>query len=186
MYPSAKLVVPKELKKVDNGKLPASMLIKVECGGVMWKWAALSFNLMCKEARTAGIKFRNQGDYRPYERQLSMFKDRYSLVDEGRVPQVTRKFEGKKWFLKKGKSPSATPGTSPHGLALAIDLDVKDGKTLSWLCAHAPKYGFYLQGSDPTHPEFEAWHWQYCAGDKLPDIVKKAVVAFAEASKKKS
>ena len=172
-YPAIKLVVPKELKDVPNGKLPSTMLFKVKTGGVLWRWAAVSFNLMCVEARKNGIKFKNIGDYRPYERQLTMFKERYSLKDEGRVPQVTRMFNGKKYFLKKGKSPSASPGTSNHGLGLAIDLDVQDQKVFNWLCNNAPKYGFYLQGSDSKSPEWEAWHWQYCAGDKLPDVVRK-------------
>jgi len=184
-YPSTKLVLPADLKKVENGKLPASKLVDIECGGKMWHWAGASFNLMYKEAAKAGIKFKNIGDYRPYERQLSMFKDRYSEKDEGRNPQVTRTWEGKKYFLKKGKSPSSTPGASNHGLGLAIDIDVHDGKVLAWLCEHAPTYGFYLQGSDPKSPEFEAWHWQYCAGDKVPDVVTKAITAFAEALKNK-
>ena len=39
------------------------------------------------------------------------------------------------------------------------------------MCENAPNYGFYLQGA-PTkadgkaNPEYEAWHWQYCIGDK--------------------
>lgn len=184
MYPSKKLVVPKELTKVLNGRLPENMLANIKCGGKMWKWAAVSFNLMYDEARTAGIKLRNQGDYRTYARQLEMFEDRYSLIDEGRVPKITRKFDEKTWILKKGKSPSATPGTSNHGLALAIDVDTSDPKTVTWLCQHAPKYGFYLQGSDPKNPEFEAWHWQYCEGDNPPAIVVKAVKAYVEALKK--
>lgn len=184
-YPSTKLVIPSELKKVPNGKLPASMLADVSIGGQMWRWAAVCFNMMAKEAAKEGIKFQNMGDYRPYARQLAMFNDRYSVKDEGRVPQVTRTFEGKKYFLKKGKSPSATPGTSPHGYGLAIDVNVKDGKTLTWLCENAPRYGFYLQGSDPKNPEFEPWHWQYCAGDKLPPIVKKALEAYFNALKNK-
>lgn len=177
MYPSRKLVLPKELAKVENGKVPPQMLVKLKCGGQMWRWAGVSFNVLIADARTAGIKIRNQGDYRPFEQQLTLFKDRYSLKDEGRVPQVTRQYEGKRWFLRKGKSPSASPGTSPHGWALAIDVDVKDAKTLNWLCNNAPKYGFYLQGSDPKSPEFEAWHWQYCVGDVLPDRVRAVLDA---------
>jgi hypothetical protein len=42
------------------------------------------------------------------------------------------------------------------------------GKCLDWLCVNAPKYGFYLQGSDPKSKEFEAWHWQYVLGDASP------------------
>jgi peptidoglycan hydrolase-like protein with peptidoglycan-binding domain len=111
-----------------------------------------------------------------------MFNDRYMTTDTGRVPQVTRKYEGKTWYLKKGKAPSAAPDPtglkgSNHGWGLAIDLgyDVNGkltsmgGKCLEWMCANAPKYGFYLQGSDPKSKEFENWHWQYALGDASPD-----------------
>lgn len=178
------MVTPTELKNVENGKLSPKQLAKVKCGGQMWKTAAIAFNLMYDAAKKEGITLKNIGDYRPYERQLSMFKERYSEKDEGRVPQVTRTWNGKKYFLRKGKSPSSTPGSSNHGLGLAIDLNVQDKKTLAWLCEHAPTYGFYLQGSDPKSPEFEAWHWQYCAGDKAPEVVKKAIEAFVAATKK--
>lgn len=177
-YPSKKMTLPKEVAKAENGKLPKETLVKIAIGGQMWTWAAFCFNMMAAEAKKAGIKLKNIGDYRPYERQLAMFNDRYSLKDEGRVPQVTRTWNGKKYFLKKGKSPSGIPGTSNHGVGLAIDLDVKDPKTLEWLCANAPTYGFYLQGSDPKHPEFEAWHWQYCEGDKLPKVAKDLLEAL--------
>jgi hypothetical protein len=55
---------------------------------------------------------------------------------------------------------------------LAIDLNMQDAKRYKWMCENAPKYCFYLQGA-PTkegkpNPEYEAWHWQYCVGDKEP------------------
>lgn len=51
---------------------------------------------------------------------------------------------------------------------------MQDAKRYKWMCENAPKYGFYLQGA-PTkadgkpNPEYEAWHWQYCIGDKEPE-----------------
>jgi murein L,D-transpeptidase YcbB/YkuD len=63
---------------------------------------------------------------------------------------------------------------------LAIDLAVDakgkivgigGTKAYAWMTQNAPNYGFYLQGT-PTksdgkaNPEYEAWHWQYCIGDK--------------------
>lgn len=183
-HPVAKVIVPKEVEKVGNGKLTPAMLKKVKCGGVMWDKAATAFDMMYDDALAAGFKLRNIGDFRPFEAQLAMFKDRYSTKDEGRKPQITRTYEGKTWFLKPGKSPSGTPGTSNHGLGLAIDLGLdtkgKIGnlggtKAYDWMCENAPKYGFYLQGA-PTkdgkpNPEYEAWHWQYCAGDKFTELV---------------
>lgn len=161
-YPYKKLVVPAALQCVDNGKLSGKILRPVKCGGQMWEGAAEAFNRMYDQAIQSGIKLRNVGDYRSYEAQLQLFKQRYSLEDTGRVPKVTREWDGKTWLLRKGMSPSSTPGKSNHGLGLAIDLDVTTAKVLDWLCTNAPAYGFYLQSDDPSSPEFEAWHWQYC------------------------
>jgi hypothetical protein len=194
-YPYIKLVLPTELKNVKNGQVPADRLRKTLIGGRLWHWASISFDLMVGAAKKEGIEFRNIGDFRPYDAQLAMFRDRYDVVDKGRKPQVTRNFEGKTWYLKPGKSPSGTPGTSNHGMGLAIDLSMKDGSTLggnakamAWMCANAPTYGFYLQGSDPKSPEFEAWHWQYAVGDNIPKPVHDLfayLAAVAEEEKKK-
>ena len=161
-YPYKKLVVPAALQGVENGKLSGKMLRPVKCGGQMWEGAADAFNAMYDQAIQSGIKLRNVGDYRSYEAQLQLFKQRYSLEDGGRKPQVTRTWDGKTWYLRPGMAPSSTPGKSNHGLGLAIDLDVTTAKVLDWLCLNAPAFGFYLQSDDPSSPEFEAWHWQYC------------------------
>ena len=181
IYPYKKMVLPAEVAKVGNGNLTPKMMKKVKTGGEMWTGAAVAFNELYKDALAAGFKLRNVGDYRPFDRQLAMFNDRYALKDLKRKPQVTRKYLNKTWYLKPGKAPSGVPGTSNHGFGLAIDLgyDKKGalvsmgGKCLDWMCENAPKYGFYLQGSDPKNPEFEPWHWQYVCGDKPPAKVIK-------------
>lgn len=180
IYPYMKLVVPSALKAHKNGQLPANLLAKVKTGGQMFAPVAAQFDKMYDAALAAGFKLKNVGDYRSFEGQLAMFRDRYVLENTG--TGVTRTFEGKTWYLKKGKAPSAAPDPtglkgSNHGWGLAIDLgyDVNGrltsmgGKCFEWMCANAPKYGFYLQGSDPKSKEFEAWHWQYCLGDATPD-----------------
>jgi LAS superfamily LD-carboxypeptidase LdcB len=187
-YPYKKLVLPKALNKQINGRLDKDLLARVNTGGKMFTTAAVAFNAMYDEAKKAGITLRNIGDYRSFDGQLAMFNDRYSLKDGGRKPQVTRTYQGKTWYLKKGKAPSAAPDPtgkrgSNHGWGLAIDLAVEDKKSqikalaadrkaLKWMCVNAPLYGFYLQGSDPKSPEFEAWHWQYCEGDQTPAALK--------------
>ena len=181
VYPYKKLVLPAEVAKVGNGNLTPQMLKKVKTGGRMWKPAANAFNKLYADALCAGFILRNVGDYRPLTKQTAMFKDRYSLKNLGRNPKVTRKYQGKVWYLKPGKSPSGVPGTSNHGFGLAIDLAYDrngalvpmGGKCFDWLCKNAPKYGFYLQGSNPKSPEFEAWHWQYVRGDKPPVLPVK-------------
>lgn len=180
--PYMKLVVPTALKQYKNGQLPESVLGKVKTGGRMYLPVAEEFNKLYDAALAAGFKLRNVGDYRSFEGQLSMFMDRYTTTDQGRKPQVTRQYEGKTWYLKPGKAPSAAPdptGTkgSNHGWGLAIDLGYEvNGKLTSmggacfdWMCANAPKWGFYLQTDNRQSKEFEAWHWQYCLGDSKPD-----------------
>jgi LAS superfamily LD-carboxypeptidase LdcB len=161
-YPYKKLVVPAALQAVPNGKLSGKILRPVKCGGQMYVEAAEAFDRMYDQAVQSGIKLRNVGDYRSFDAQLGLFKQRYALEDLGRKPQVTRTYEGKTWYLKPGMAPCSTPGKSNHGLGLAIDLDVTTAKVLDWLCANAPAFGFYLQSDDPSSPEFEAWHWQFC------------------------
>lgn len=189
-YPYKKLALPKVLKGQINGRLDKPLLAPVKTGGKMLKQAAECFNAMYDEAKKAGITLRNIGDYRSYEGQLAMFKDRYSLKDEGRKPRVTRQYEGKTWYLKKGKAPSAAPDPtgksgSNHGWGLAMDLAVEgkkgdilalasDKKALKWMCENAPKYGFYLQTDNPKSPEFEAWHWQFCDADTPPPAMRPA------------
>ena len=142
--------------------------------------AAQQFNKMYNAALAAGFKLRNVGDYRSFASQLAMFRDRYVLENTG--TGVTRTFEGKTWYLKRGKAPSATPDPtglrgSNHGWGLAIDLGYEangrltamGGECFKWMCANAPKYGFSLQGNNAASKEFEAWHWQYCLGDSIPN-----------------
>ena len=189
-YPFIKLTVPTALKQYKNGQLPASVLAKVKTGGQMYAPVAEQFNKMYDAALAAGFKLKNVGDYRSFEGQLNMFMDRYVTTDTG--TGVKRQYDGKTWYLKKGKAPSAAPDPtglkgSNHGWGLAIDLgyDVNGkltsmgGKCFEWMCANAPKYGFYLQGSDPKSKEFEAWHWQYALGDASPDGSVQAAPAAA-------
>ena len=180
--PYVKLVVPTPLLAHKNGQIPPSMLAKISTGGLMYAPVATHFNAMYAKAGEAGFRLKNIGDYRSFDAQLKMFLDRYATTDEGRNPQVTRQYEGKTWYLKKGKAPSAAPDPtgkkgSNHGWGLAIDLAYdKNGKTeamggacFEWMCANAPSFGFYLQTGDPNSKEFEAWHWQYALGDASPD-----------------
>lgn len=173
-YPYKPLVVPAALKNVSNGKLPEALLKKVDCNGKMYAPVADKFNQMYAAAKADGIKLVNIGDYRPFEAQLGLFKERYRPAEDRDYAdkkkgilldpkRVKREYEGKTWLLRNGFAPCSTPGKSNHGLGLAIDISVTDPKVAEWLCAHAPDFGFYLQGNDPTSREFELWHWQAVA-----------------------
>jgi len=170
-YPYKALNVPSSWLAV-NGKLPAEVLRKLSCGGTGWYDAnycggfVFAANLMYDDARRDGITLRAVSEgYRSYERQLALFMDRYDDKPTGRKPEVVRYFESKKYWLKVGKSPSATPGYSPHGWAISQDYDVNSGDVLTWLRTNAPRYGIYLQGppaylATGPNPEYEPWHWQ--------------------------
>lgn len=166
--PYRSITLDKTLKLYGNGKLPSSLLAKIHAGGTLYGPAAWWFNVMYDAAKADGIILKSvSAGYRSYASQEAMFLDRYSKTPTLRKPVVTRKWQGRTWWLKRGKSPSATPGFSPHGWGLAQDLEVPHA-TFAWLCANGPKYGFFLQGprilpNGKPNPEFEAWHWQYCA-----------------------
>lgn len=165
-YPTKRMVIPEVLGPVPNGKLPRRLLRKTKAGGMLYTPVSKAFNEMLAAAKADGVVLKLTGNgYRSYAKQYALFMDRYSTEKTGRVPEVTRMFDGRKYYLKKGKSPSATPGTSNHGYGLAVDLDVSNPKVFAWLDKNAPTYGFYLQGK-PTrpdgsrNPEYEGWHWQ--------------------------
>ena len=170
-YPYKGLNVPKDWLPI-NGKLPSEVLGNLSCGGTGWfdpdycGGFVFACNVMYDDARKDGITLKAVSEgYRSYNRQLALFNDRYQSTPSDRKPEVTRYFDGKKWWLKPNKSPSATPGYSPHGWGVAQDFDVSQGDVFTWLRTNAPKYGLYLQGppaylATGPNPEYEPWHWQ--------------------------
>ncbi|GAB49002.1 M15 family metallopeptidase [Mobilicoccus pelagius] len=61
---------------------------------------------------------------------------------------------------------AATPGTSNHGLGLAVDLcgGIESFGTPQyiWMKQHAPLFGFYHPGwAEPTGSKPEPWHWEF-------------------------
>jgi LAS superfamily LD-carboxypeptidase LdcB len=144
-------------------------------------------NCMFDDARRDGITLRAISEgYRSYERQLALFVDRYQDTPSGRKPEVVRYFEGKKYWLKPNKSPSATPGFSPHGFAVSQDYDVTAGDVFAWLRRNAPAYGIYLQGPPAylgtgPNPEFEAWHWQLSTPTEPTAMIRRRWRKFVRA-----
>ena len=165
--PVKKMTVTPQLRAWGNGRIPDTELYEIKGGGRLYGPAAFWWNVMADEARKARVDLRGvSAGYRSYASQEALFLSRYSTTPTGRVPQVTRKWQGVTWYLKRGVSPCASPGMSPHGWGLAQDIEVPK-RTYDWMCKNAPFYGFYLQGKSKLpngkpNPEFEAWHWQFC------------------------
>lgn len=189
-HPYKRLIIPSEMQRYTNGKLPAETLGKLSMGGTAWRGgkcggAVFAFNLMYDHAKRDGIKLVAISEgYRSYERQVALFLDRYSSSPTDRVPTITRIWQGRTYWLRSGKSPSATPATSPHGFGLAQDINVNDGRVYKWLCDYAPVYGIYLQGPPKylwrVNPEYEAWHWQLSDADNPTATVQRAWQVFID------
>lgn len=60
---------------------------------------------------------------------------------------------------------AATPGTSMHGLGLAIDLcrTHASGRYFQWLSEHAGTFGYWNPDWAKT-TKYEPWHWEYKPG----------------------
>ena len=182
--PVAKMVLPQDLKGCENGKLPKSLLRRIAPSGQLHHYAATSWMMLRELAAEEGLDLVHVGDYRPYEQQVALFMSRMKrFPDAKRNVQVTRIFNGEKWFLHVG-APVATAGTSNHGWGLAIDaaLRTKAGVVtistkpkgakrsgLEFLLAEAPALGWSWE------VQVEPWHIRYVAGDKTPAPLKIGV-----------
>lgn len=170
---------PTVLDGVPNGQIPADKLRQVGPSGFLLACAARAFLALVAAAARAGIPltYTYGGCYRPYAQQVNLFTARYTTeVLEGRP---SKWWNGQRWYLKPGMASAATPGTSNHGLGLAVDTaldrDPSDGvgpddavsitPALSWMITNAPLFGFSWELQD------EPWHIRYVAGDHTPAAV---------------
>jgi hypothetical protein len=168
-YPVKPVTLPSDLRGSSNGKLAPNLLVRLSTGGHLHHRAATAWEAMRAHAARDGITLGHVGAYRSYDQQKALFEARYSTSPTGRVPQVTRTWNGKTYYLKPGNSPSATPSTSNHGWGLAIDVaSIGSGGRLPWLLTHAGNYGFTWEVEDPKNPNFEAWHIRFVLGDATP------------------
>ena len=163
------VVLPKDLKGIEPGKLPVNLLKAVPGGGKMHWIAASAWTAMVEKAKAEGVELKptSSGDtYRDYESQKKGFLTRYQL--EPVAGTSTKTFEGKTWYLKKGMAMLATPGKSQHNLGLAVDVhSASEPKRLNWLIANVKEFGFSWEVV-PSEP----WHLRYVNGDNVPASVK--------------
>lgn len=172
-YPVKKPTIPTRCKNEGCGTLKPETLRPLGQGRAQAFWrTAKDFEAMKNAAAEKGFELQIVGSYRTLATMKALFFDRYSSEPTGRIPKVTRKYNGKTYYLKKGKSPCATPpqgvppnqiGGSMHGYGIAIDINVSNPQLLGWLRRNAPKYNFYWQGqptlpNGKTNPEWEPWH----------------------------
>lgn len=180
---------PRDLEGVQNGKLPASLLVEVGLRGRLHQLAARAWFALCAEGKTKGwhLTYTFGGCYRTYEEQRTLFLQRYQM--EPIAGRPTKVWEGVVWYQKPATAMAAVPGTSNHGLGLAIDAaldnDLSDGvgpgdassiaPALGWFHDAALRYGFSFEAQS------EPWHIRYVSGDRIPD----AVLAYEDSLKPK-
>lgn len=179
--PIAPVTLPKDLVGVPNGQLPDALLVPVS-PNPRWRMhhlAARAWEAMRATAWRAGIQLSLSGDpYRSLAQQTSLFLARYTDTYDPAVNTLDqqRTWNGKRWYKRLGVAPVASPGTSNHGLGLAVDTAIDaDGDlefewppksvtpaAVDWLVANASRWGFSAELQQ------EPWHWRYTAGDNVP------------------
>lgn len=130
---------------VSNGELPDEWLCKIGIGDHKLRTdAAVSFAKMnAAFKKDTGKDLAVTDSYRSLESQISV---------AARKPGF-----------------AARPGTSNHGLGLAVDLGAGTssgtGEQYDWLVANAKKYGW--ENPDwAQRNSYELWHWEYVPGRK--------------------
>jgi zinc D-Ala-D-Ala carboxypeptidase len=127
--------VPTELQAYGNGRIPAGVLQPIGQGGhQLYAPAAEAWKAAVQAAAADGVSLRVTDSYRSFDQQVDLV-DRKGLYSQGGY--------------------GAEPGTSNHGWGLAVDADVTDPSTLSWLRSNGYRFGFVE--AVPREP----WHWEF-------------------------
>lgn len=182
-FPIRSVILPHSLQGVPNGKLPAEMLYPFlghQAGSngklhALACWHGTRLVNDCQKATGVKLTYTYGGCYRTYAQQYSLFIQRYEPVTYAAyllLASSKRKYWGthptnKYWKLKPGMAMAAVPGTSNHGLGLAIDLAIGNSPAqatsitlpiMQWLAANELNYGFSHESQS------EPWHVRYYAG----------------------
>jgi nucleoid-associated protein YgaU len=184
MFPIQPVVAPRDLIGAPNGRLNPSILTPVtpvkSRGWSMHHLAARAWEAMRADAWRDGVLLSVSGNpYRDYAGQERMFRQRYTSTTPTRLDARGRVWNGVRYYRTSGAA-AAVPGTSNHGLGLAIDIaldangDEKfewpvkplDRRALAWLMEHAADYGFSWE------VQSEPWHLRYVIGDTLPPALQ--------------
>jgi hypothetical protein len=172
--PIAPVKLPADLAGQANGQIDQTLLTDVGPSGRLHHTAARAWRAMVAAAFEAGFQFTYTygGTYRTLTQQTLLFESRYSPTGTG---GGCKTYKGQQWCKKSSNlATAAVPGTSNHGLGLALDIAMGTSpalassvtpKAVDWLIANAATYGFSAE------LQSEAWHWRYVTGDTIPQAV---------------
>jgi LAS superfamily LD-carboxypeptidase LdcB len=110
------------------------------------------------------------GTYRTLAQQEQVFLQRWQPTS---VVAGSVFYAGQRWRLRAGVARAAVPGTSNHGLGLAVDIAAGSSPRvarpitphLPWLVDNAISFGWCWD------TDAEPWHLNYFPGDAIPDRV---------------
>lgn len=179
-YPTHSVTYPSDLTPALNGKLPDYELVAVYFEGrgtgrlhhqTARAWAALTHDCLVETGVVLTVTSLADA-YRTYSQQQTAFLQRYQTTYIAGTS--TKYWNGQTWYLKKGYAQAASPGTSNHGLGLALDVAEWNGavKSISgsaafgWLLTYAAEYGFSWE------VQSEPWHIHlWCGDDAQPSTL---------------
>ena len=142
-----------------NGRLDPSELSSITGGFQLATSASVDFTKMEADAKAAGHTIELNDAYRTFADQQRIFDwDRY--VRTGGSYSDTSPVAGAERY-STGGVPAAFPGTSNHGLGLAIDVSIstkKKAQAAEWIRVNGPKYNWsWYEGYRINEP----WHFTY-------------------------
>lgn len=133
--------------------------------GSSYRWAKIRNEVHRRYGWYPDVTSAGDG-YRPLEVQERIFFQRYSESDSGyRGSGHIKFYRGKNYYIRKNPltgrpyAVAATPGSSNHGWAKAVDVDGLTSMVLvRWaqFADVAPEFGF---SNAEGHSIGEAWHW---------------------------
>lgn len=181
--PKRSPILPADLVGVPNGNLPAGTLVEIGPSGFVHPLTARAWRALVAAAGQVGLPltYTYGGTYRSYKAQEALFKSRYA---PGGTFGDCKHWNGALWCKTGNYATAAVPGTSNHGLGLAIDcafdrdpvdgLGPEDAAAINahpqwpWLVGNANRFGFWWS------LDSEPWHIQYVTAEAVP----AAVLAF--------
>ena len=155
---------PAWVEQYGNGKIPLEKMTFIGpgsntfAGSYVLAEVADRWNELRSAAASAGFDLVNNGAYRTYDEQLSLFKQRYSPTVQKSQPRDQRTWNGRTYYLVPGTGAAlAAPGHSNHGWGCAIDMALTParqpvtGPFVTWCATVAVSLGFSWE-------DHESWH----------------------------
>lgn len=157
--PVRPIYIPAELSLYANGNVDASLLQEVQPGCFLYREAAQAWLQLRQAAAENGFVLKpvnNRACYRTNTVQEDIFHARY--VETNALEKDVVIWQGRFWRRKTGVMSVAVPGTSLHGLGLAVNVaQVRRGTPLlTWLLDNVEKYGWcWASQQRPWHLVYE-------------------------------